>query len=147
MLDLIFDIFASIELVYPKSLDDFLDKPAEWLAWLSAVITTFLGLGFLLFPKSMMRLTGLAIVEGSRDGVSEVRSAVGGMLTGLGLAVLVLHPQPLMYMALGTALFFVVLGRIISLVFNGAISPFIVVATLVEGAMAFFSFAYVLDLF
>ncbi len=95
-----------IEFSYPFSF-------GEWLAWWAAVYTLLYGLFCLAFPYALLRLLGLGENAIRTKSVAEIRSS-GGMRIGLALAAILLA-QPLIYLALGTAYIFGLMGRIVSL--------------------------------
>ncbi|MEM9734088.1 MAG: DUF4345 family protein [Pseudomonadota bacterium] len=117
----------------------------EWLAFLTALATFLIGLGLMLFPRPFMAWLGLAPRVGTNNGVSEVRGPFGGMWAGLGLAALLLA-QPLVYVALGTAFVFCLLGRFYSFIVDRTFNIHCVVATLFEVASAVFPIAYGLQI-
>lgn len=127
-----------IELAFPYS-------TGEWLAWSSAAICVVLGLVILIVPKFFMKFTGLSGAVDRPSGVSEIRGPLGGTLMGLGIAAILLA-QPLVYAALGIALAGMVLGRLISMVFDGARCVKVLVLTLFEAVLAFMPLAYVFGL-
>ena len=94
-----------IEFVWPASL-------GEWGAWVSALIIFLGGLITFLMPRTVMGWTGLAALPGRRFGYSEIRGPLGGFYMGIAFWTLAFHPQPLLYIALGTALALACLGRI-----------------------------------
>ena len=101
-----------IEFVWPASL-------GEWGAWLSALIIFLGGLITFLMPRTVMGWTGLAALPGRRFGYSEIRGPLGGFYLGIAFWTLAFHPQPLLYIALGTALALACLGRITAFLFDG----------------------------
>ena len=112
----------------------------ETLAWLVALGSFLIGIGVMLAPRVLMSIVGLQATAAS--GTSEVRAIFGGMMGGLGLACLLLSPQPLLYFALGLAFFFAVIGRIISLAADRALSGVVWAGLLLEVAGAFFPLSY-----
>ncbi len=117
-----------IEFVWPLT-------RGEWLAWSSAFFLVLYGLWLVIAP-------GRHFVQ---DGnVSEFRSAIGGGCVGLGIAVMILHPQPLLYLALGSSFLFTAIGRMVSIVLNKgtAISGWI--SLVITGLLAFFPLSYAL---
>ncbi len=94
--------------------------PGEWLAWLTALGTAVTGLALLLFPMRLMTHMGFALFGGRPDGLAELRGPIGGYFLGTGLVALALHPQPLVYLAIGAGYLFAVIGRLISILFDGA---------------------------
>jgi len=127
-----------IELAFPFS-------TGEWLAWLTALATVLIGFALMVVPRSFMNLLGLAPKAGTQNGVSEVRGPFGGMWVGMGLACLLLA-QPLVYLALGLAFAFAVIGRLISFVFDRTFNIHCCVATVFEALSAFFPIAYALQI-
>lgn len=114
----------------------------EWLAAIAAAATAMVGMALLLVPRATMHLMGLA--PHSAIGVSEIRGAFGGSWVGFGLAALLLA-QPLIYLALGLAYTFAVVGRLISFLVDRSFSMQTTVATLAEALAAFFLIAYPLQ--
>lgn len=115
----------------------------EWLAWLTALATILIGLVLMFAPRFMMNWLGLAAKEGTANGVSEVRGPFGGMWIGFGLAAILLA-QPLIYLALGLAFAFAVVGRLVSFVMDRTFNIHCVTATIFEALSAFFPLAYAL---
>lgn len=124
-----------VEFVFPQSL-------GEWLAWLTAFVTLIVGLALMLMPRFVMMVDGLQTVDGRKDGYSAMRGPFGGVYVGFAVAVLMLHPQPLLYLALGFAFCGALVGRLISLLVDRAINSTIIIGTLAELAGAFFPLAY-----
>ena len=78
-------------------------SPGEWLAWSSAAMTLALGFVALFAPRIMLRVMRLQTLPDRDSGLAEIRASYGGFRIGLGAACLLLHPQPLLYLALGAA--------------------------------------------
>lgn len=128
-----------IDFVLPQTL-------GEWLAWLTAFATLLVGLAMMLAPRVFLSFVGLAPVPDRRDGLSETRSFIGGGTVGLALAVLLLHPQPLLYFALGMTFALMVVGRVLSLIVDRATGKVAMLGLAIEIAAAFFPFAYTFGL-
>ena len=124
-----------IEFVLPQTL-------GEWLAWLTALATVIVGVAVMIAPRLFVKALGMETLEGRKEGLSEFRGPFGGFYVGIGLAVLVLHPQPLLYLALGAGFVFALAGRLISFVFDGARRGLVIPGTLAEVLGAFFPLAY-----
>ena len=127
-----------IEFAWPMS-------TGEWLAFLTGLATFLIGVALMVIPRGFMHVLGLAPREDTNNGVSEVRGPFGGMWAGLGLASILLA-QPLVYLALGVAFAFCVIGRIISFAADRTFNIHCVVATLFEIASAVFPIAYALQI-
>jgi hypothetical protein len=83
------------------------------LLQLIAVIgTIFTGLYSLLRPESVTGFTGLSPIGGR--GITEIRSILGGLFIGLGLAVLVLATREV-YQALGMMYLAIAVVRLASI--------------------------------
>jgi hypothetical protein len=80
---------------------------------LLSVATIVTGLVSLVWPRKVMKFTGL-IVPGAR-GITEIRAVLGGGFVGLGLAPLILS-APEAYRMLGITYLVIGLARIIGLV-------------------------------
>lgn len=117
----------------------------EWYAFIVAVLVMLIGVAIMVAPRPAMGFLGLAPDAAHPEGVSEIRAALGGLWAGLGLAAILLA-QPLVYIALGLALAFAVIGRIISIVADGSFGKHCVAATVLEAACAFFPLAYGLQI-
>ncbi len=126
----------AIEFILPQSL-------GEWLAWLCALGTVLVGLALMFAPRKMLAADDLQLVEGTTAGLSALRGPFGGVYVGFGLVVMMLHPQPLLYLALGGAFVFAVIGRIIALVIDKSWGPTVIAGTIAEIFAAFFPIAYV----
>lgn len=113
----------------------------EWLAWITAVMTILIGLVVMLLPRAFMGFMGLATKGDTNNGVSEIRGPFGGTFVGFGLAAIILA-QPLVYIALGFAFAFAVVGRLISFFADRTFNMHCVAATILEIAAAFFPLAY-----
>ena len=119
-----------IEIVFP-------DDGSERLAWLTAVVVMMIGLGLMVVPRRFAYFLGLIMRGDSNNGVSELRAAMGGVWAGLGFACIILA-QPFTYFALGMALAFAVIGRLVSFVFDRSFSLHCILATVFEAICCFF---------
>lgn len=128
-----------IEIAYPYEL-------SEQLAFLTACATVLIGAILMIFPVRMARFLGLIPLEGTQNGISEIRGPFAGMWVGLGLACIILA-QPFTYFALGTAFLFAVLGRLISFVFDRSFNFHCLIATAIEVAGAVFTLYFALQAF
>ncbi len=126
-----------IEFVQPQTV-------GEWMAWLTALACVLVGFWVMLMPRTFLRLLKLAPSDGTSEGISQFRGAFGGFWVGLGIAALLLHPQPLIYLAIGFAFAFAVVGRLLTILINRSFSPFVAVAIVFEAVSAFFTLAYAL---
>ncbi len=124
-----------IEIAFP-------DFWPERLAWIVALLTLLTGVAAMVIPRSMMSLFGLTTVEGTNNGVSEVRAIIGGFFIGTGLACL-LMAQPFTYFALGVAFFFAFIGRLVSFVFDRTFNLHCCAALVIEGLAAYFPLQFV----
>jgi len=79
----------------------------EWLAWTGAALTALFGILHLIAP-------GLAATAARTHGDSR---SLGGFYAGIGLSA-ILFAQPLVYLALGIAWTFAVLGQLLTMVFD-----------------------------
>lgn len=116
----------------------------EWIAWIPVLLTLCWGLLAMAMPRLALRMARLQVNENHPDAISEARSTLGGTFAGFALICLMFHPQPLLYMAFGTAFAFVVIGRIISFVFDRSLSKFNVALTIGEALAAIGPLAYVM---
>jgi hypothetical protein len=79
---------------------------------LAVILTIVTGLVSLLWPRSVQGFTGLA-APGPR-GITEIRSILGGLFIGLGLAVLVLGTREV-YQTLGITYLAIAVVRLVSI--------------------------------
>ncbi|MDD9909536.1 MAG: DUF4345 family protein [Ahrensia sp.] len=125
-----------IEFVAPQT-------TGETLAFCVALATLLVGLIFMTIPHRFGRFLG--IYDMSASGISELRSAFGGSWVGFALAA-ILFAQPLIYLALGTAFVFMVIGRVISFLADRSFNGQTVAALLIEAAAGFGLLAYPLQI-
>ena len=86
---------------------------------LGSLISFFLGILGLLFPKQISKLVGLEIPLSSKHGISEIRATYGGLFIGLSFVAL-FSPNTIAYLTLGCGWMGALLGRIISIVYDKA---------------------------
>ncbi|MCY6383443.1 DUF4345 family protein [Hoeflea prorocentri] len=117
----------------------------EWLAFAVAVITV--GFGVLLFsaPRLSFRILRLETANAHPDAIAEGRATMAGFYLGCGLCCILLA-QPLIYLALGASWAFTALGRLVSILFDGAATRFNVLSTLFEAVLAILPLAFVFGL-
>lgn len=126
-----------IEIYMPQSM-------GEWLAWMAVFVTFLWGIFAMCMPRLALRLARLQPSEGHPDAISEARSTLGGSFAGFALICLMFHPQPLLYLAFGAAFAFVVIGRILSFIFDRSWSGTNVLLTVGEAVAALAALAYAL---
>jgi cytochrome c biogenesis protein CcdA len=114
----------------------------EWLAWSSAVFTVLLGLLFFLAPNLAFRILRLQAKPEKAAAIAEGRGRMSGFYLGVGLCCLLLGPQPFLYMALGFSWLFTAFGRLLSMMSDGANTPFNWVSIVVELALAALPLAF-----
>ena len=112
----------------------------EWLAFAGALLFVIVGGALVVAPRPFMRLAGFGSTP-SAALVSELRGALGGVWLGLGLAALLLM-QPLIHIALGSAMAFAVLARLLGAAIERRMPPFVILATLFEAVVAAACFAW-----
>lgn len=117
----------------------------EWLAWTSAVVTLAFGLALFFAPALCFRVLRLQPVPEKPAAIAEGRGRMAGFYLGLGLCCLLLS-QPLLYMALGFSWLFTAFGRILSMMSDGANTPynwvFLVLELLLAALALGFSFGF-----
>jgi cytochrome c biogenesis protein CcdA len=114
----------------------------EWLAWSSAVVTVLQGLLFFLAPHLAFRILRLQVRPEKVAAIAEGRGRMSGFYLGVGLCCLLLGPQPFLYMALGFSWLFTAFGRLLSMMSDGANTPFNWVSIVVELALAALPLAF-----
>jgi hypothetical protein len=82
------------------------------LQLIAVILTIATGLLSLLAPRSVQGFTGLTAPDGR--GITEIRSILGGLFIGLGLAVLVLGTREV-YQALGIMYLAIAVVRVVSI--------------------------------
>ena len=107
----------------------------EWLASLAAFAFIVVGAGLVVAPRLFMRAAGFGASVADPTATSEIRGAVGGVWLGLGLAALLLM-QPLIHLALGAGMACAVIARLIGVLIERRMPPFVILATLFEATIA-----------
>lgn len=116
----------------------------EWLAWGSAALTLALGLFGMFAPRLMLKVMRLQTLPDRDSALAEVRASYGGFRIGLGLACLLLHPQPLLYLALGAAWLATAFGRLVSMLSDKGMTVLNWLVIVFELAMTTAALAYAL---
>lgn len=116
----------------------------EWLAWGSAALTLALGLFGMFAPRLMLKVMRLQTLPDRDSALAEVRASYGGFRIGLGLACLLLHPQPLLYLALGAAWLATAFGRLVSMLSDKGMTVLNWLVIVFELAMTAAALAYAL---
>lgn len=89
-------------------------ETGEQLAFGAAAFVVLMGLMMMLAPGFSLRLLGFETPEFSTAPFSEMRSSLGGLYAGLGLAA-ILVAQPFVYFALGAAFAIAAFARVLSI--------------------------------
>ncbi len=113
----------------------------EWLAWASAAATVLLGLALFLAPGLSFRALRLQARPEKPAAIAEVRGRMAGFYLGVGLCCMLLA-QPLLYMALGFSWLFTAFGRLLSMMSDGANTPYNWAAAALELALAALPLAF-----
>jgi hypothetical protein len=114
-----------ISLYWPQTL-------GEMLGFGVAAFTALLGLLAFVAPRLAFNI---ARIEAKvPDAIAEGRASFGGVFLALGLGTIILA-QPLVTLVLGGVWAMMALGRIVSMVFDRAVSPYNSAATLFEAAL------------
>ncbi|MCW5709907.1 DUF4345 domain-containing protein [Shinella sp.] len=95
-------------------------ETGELLAFCAAIATVLFGLFALFAPGTALKLAGLQVRDGTREGYAFVRSA-GGFYAGIAIVAL-LMAQSWIYMAIGGGFALAAFGRILSLMSDGSLS-------------------------
>ena len=104
----------------------------DWLPRIGALLMLIIGLvGFF---KPRLFTENLQLQMGSPLAVSEIRTVMGGLNIGSGLAALYFH-DPAVYMTLGLAWLFGLLARFYALAADGAGARESVPAFVVDGGL------------
>jgi cytochrome c biogenesis protein CcdA len=109
----------------------------EWLAWTSALVTVVLGLVAMLAPRLRLREIGQ-----HPEALAESRGQLGGFYVGIGVAA-ILFAQPFVYMALGFGWTVAFLGRLLSVLFDGAVTRRNCLSLVISFALAALPLAHV----
>lgn len=118
-----------IDLYWPAS-------NGEWLGWSSAAVTVAFGIILMFAPRYSLRLLRLQTSPDHPEAVSEARATMSGFYLGLGLACILLHPQPLLYLALAASWSFTVFGRILSMMSDRGNTLYNWISIVIEGCLA-----------
>ncbi len=113
----------------------------EWLAWASAVVTVLFGLALFLAPGLSLRALRLQARPEKPAAIAEARGRMAGFYLGLGLCCMLLA-QPLIYMALGFSWLFTAFGRLLSMMSDGANTPYNWAMVVVELALSALPLAF-----
>jgi hypothetical protein len=95
-----------------------------------------------LVPRLWLSVTGSLDNAGGATAIGLMRGPLAGGNIGLGLAVIALHPQPLLYLGLAAMLLFRATARLVSIVFDGGNRRYGWLALIIEGLLGLFSLAY-----
>lgn len=117
----------------------------EQLAFGAAAFTALAGFIIMFAPGYAMRLYGMQVREGRRDGYAELRS-MGGFYLGFGLAAIMLA-QDFTYLALGGAFAMAAFARIISLLSDRGSTVMNYVLLVVQVVLAALPLGYVFGFF
>jgi hypothetical protein len=82
------------------------------LQLIAVILTIVTGLVSLLWPRSVQGFTGLVAPDGR--GITEIRSILGGLFIGLGIAILLLGTREV-YQALGIMYLAIAAVRLVSI--------------------------------
>lgn len=113
----------------------------EWLAWSSAMVTVLLGLALFLAPGLSFRVLRLQARPEKPAAIAEARGRMSGFYLGVGLTCILLA-QPLLYMALGFSWLFTAFGRLLSMMSDGANTPYNWAFVIVELVLAALPLAF-----
>jgi Domain of unknown function (DUF4345) len=115
----------------------------EWLAWSSAVVTLAFGLLLFFAPRIGFRILRLQPKSEKPAAIAEGRGRMSGFYLGVSLCCILLA-QPLLYMALGFSWLFTAFGRLLSMMSDGANTPFNWASFVVELVLAALPLAFAL---
>lgn len=116
----------------------------EWLAWGSAAVTLALGFFGMFAPRIMLKVMRLQLLPERESALAEIRASYGGFRIGMGLSCMLLHPQPLLYLALGAAWLATAFGRLVSMLSDKGMTALNWLFIAFELAMAGAALAYAL---
>ncbi|WP_136658224.1 DUF4345 family protein [Nitratireductor sp. XY-223] len=114
----------------------------EWLAFIVAAVTVGFGLLLFLMPRLSFRILRLKPLDERPDAIAEGRATLAGFYLGCGLSCLLLA-QPLLYLALGLSWAFTALGRLVSILFDRAGTPFNWASLVFEAVLALLPLGFV----
>ena len=115
-------------------------ETGEFLAFCAAIATALFGLFALFAPGTALKLAGLQVREGSREGYAFARSA-GGFYAGIAVAAL-LMAQYLIYMAIGGGFAIAAFGRIVSMMSDGAFTAKNLLVLAIQAVLAALPLGY-----
>jgi Domain of unknown function (DUF4345) len=115
-----------IEIYWPQTL-------GEGLSFGVAATTALLGLLAFVAPRAAFTIA--RIETKVPDAIAEGRASFGGVFLALGLCTILLA-QPLVTLVLGAAWAMMALGRIVSMIFDRAVSTYNIAGTLFEIVLA-----------
>ncbi|WP_419907988.1 DUF4345 family protein [Hoeflea sp.] len=118
----------------------------EWLAFLVAAVTIAFGLLLFFMPRLSFRLLRLRTSDAHPDAIAEGRGTMAGFYLGCGLSCILLA-QPLLYLALGLSWAFTAIGRLVSILFDGAGTRFNWLSFIFEAVLALLPIGFVLGYF
>ena len=115
-----------IEIYWPQTL-------GEGLSFGVAAFTALLGLLAFVAPRIAFQIA--RIEPRTPDAIAEGRASFGGVFLALGLGTILLA-QPLVTLVLGGVWAMTALGRIVSMIFDRAVSTYNIGATIFEVLLA-----------
>lgn len=101
-------------------------KILQIIAVIGTIVT---GLVSMLWPRSVFGFTGLS-AQGGR-GITEIRSVLGGLFIGLGIAVFLLGTREV-YQMLGIMYFAIAVVRLVSMFLDKSIEQSNIISVIVE---------------
>jgi hypothetical protein len=104
----------------------------EILKYVAAVATILTGAASLFWPTRVLGFTGLDVVGGR--GVTEIRSILGGIFIGLGVAVIFIN-EPAAYQTLGIAYLGAAVIRTISMFVDKSVIRSNVISAVAEAVL------------
>ena len=113
----------------------------EWAAFGSAVVTVLFGLMLFFAPGLCFRILRLQPRPEKPWAIAEGRARMSGFYLGVGLCCILLA-QPLLYMALGFSWLLTAFGRILSMMSDGANTPFNWASVVIELVLAALPLAF-----
>jgi hypothetical protein len=114
-----------ISIYWPQTL-------GEMLGFGVAGFTALLGLLAFIAPRLAFNIA--RIEARVPDAIAEGRASFGGVFLALGIGTLLLG-QPLVTLVLGGVWAMMAIGRVVSMIFDRAFSPYNVAATVLEAAL------------
>ena len=102
------------------------------LKYVAAIATILTGAASLFWPMKVLSFTGLDVPSGR--GVTEIRTILGALFVGLGVAVLYFN-MPQTYQMLGVTYLFMALVRGISMFVDDSVVSSNVISVVVELAI------------